>query len=57
MMPRLTFNMKLNEIYERQYYPYEISVIVASNLCAFVDNVHVNNIVIGDFNHENLGFT
>jgi len=55
MMPRLTFNMKLNDVYERQYYPYEFSVIVASNLCAFVHDVHENNITVGDFNHENLG--
>jgi len=55
IMPRLTFNKKLNDVYEGTHYPYEFSIVVARNLCLMVDELHKNNIVIGDFNHGNVG--
>lgn len=55
VMPKLYFDVKLNKIYESDKYPYKWRVGVARNLCALVRQVHKNNIVIGDFNHGNVG--
>ena len=55
VMPRLNFNKKLNDVYEGHHYPYEFSIVVARNLCLMVDQLHKNNIIIGDFNHGNVG--
>jgi len=55
VMPRLKFNKKLNDVYENRHYPYEFAVVVASNLCTLVHQLHQNDITIGDFNHGNVG--
>jgi len=55
VMPRLKFNIKLNDVYENKRYSYDSLVIVAGNLCTLVHQLHKNSIIIGDFNHGNVG--
>lgn len=55
IMPRLHLNMRVHDVHEKQDFDNMLNMIVASNLCGFVDDMHRNNIVIGDFNHGNVG--
>ena len=54
-MRKLKFNIKLNDIYETLKYQYRFHIVVARNLCTLVNQLHRNNVVIGDFNHGNVG--
>ncbi|MDR3240179.1 MAG: hypothetical protein LBT44_08860 [Clostridiales bacterium] len=58
-MPRLSFDNKLDAAYD--YDPKRMTaaksrVNLASNLCRLVIELHRKSLIIGDFNHENVGY-
>jgi DNA-binding helix-hairpin-helix protein with protein kinase domain len=61
IMPRLNFNCKIDDIYAYRQSAaqpaatHQNRVLVARNLCVMVGFAEQNHIVIGDFNHGNIG--
>jgi len=66
IMPLLKFDFKLDSVYEYirpwrlplNYCMkdlYKSRIVVARNVCVMVHIAHENKIVIGDFNHNNMG--